>query len=109
MPWNFPKKVEKIQKSIEKGENTKVYGLMRGIGKGIAGIVQKPVTGVLNLSTTLEIKGIGKGIAGIVQKPVTGVLNLSTTLETINNRMDYLKIKCDKEEKTTRQGATSTC
>jgi len=78
---------EKIKaKHIGHGLYLGAKGLTIGIVDGITGIVRHPVQGAMQEGVFGFLKGLGKGVAGIAVKPVTGVFDLaSKTSEGIRN------------------------
>ena len=60
---------------------------LKGVTKGISGIVLKPIQGAKDDGALGFFKGVGKGLIGAVARPVSGSLDLvSTTAEGIKNQ-----------------------
>ncbi|KYQ89909.1 hypothetical protein DLAC_08474 [Tieghemostelium lacteum] len=80
-------KEEKVKaKHIGQGLFLGGKGLAMGFLEGLGGIVYQPVKGAMQEGVFGFLKGIGKGIAGITVKPVTGVFDFAArTSEGIRN------------------------
>ena len=60
--------------------------MFKSIGKGITGVVTEPIKGGKKKGFSGAISGTVKGLAGLVVKPVTGVLDVAShTAEGIKN------------------------
>uniref|UniRef100_A0A914HUE8 Cadherin domain-containing protein n=1 Tax=Globodera rostochiensis TaxID=31243 RepID=A0A914HUE8_GLORO len=66
--------------SIGTGMFRGLRGVGTGVVEGVTGVLSKPVEGVKQGGLLGGIKGIGTGMVGVVARPVSGVVDLVTTL-----------------------------
>ena len=65
--------------------------LGRGVVLGVTGIFTQPVKGFSKHGARGALKGVGKGLVGVVVKPVAGVVDMvAFTTEGIRNTPEYL-------------------
>jgi len=65
-----------------------------GLYKGVTGVVVEPIKGVQREGALGLVKGVGKGLAGVVLKPTIGAVDLvSRTTEGIKNTTVYFDEK----------------
>jgi hypothetical protein len=81
-----------------------VFSLMKGIGKGITGVVTEPIKGGKEKGGKGVLTGMLKGIGGLVTKPVAGALDVaSKTAEGIKNTPSrFIKNKDAKRKRDIR-------
>ena len=70
------KKHHKNPKNIISGVGYGGYALVKGIATGIAGIVYEPYKGARKKGAKGAAVGVGKGLIGLVAKPVAGTVGL---------------------------------
>jgi vacuolar protein sorting-associated protein 13A/C len=71
-----------------------MISMFSGLGEGITGLVSQPVRGAEKDGVGGFFKGALKGFAGLVVKPVVGVIDLtSKTAEGIKNTANYFDEK----------------
>lgn len=70
------KKHHKNPKNIISGVGYGGYAFMKGIATGIAGIVYEPYKGARDKGAKGAAVGVGKGLIGLVTKPVAGTVGL---------------------------------
>lgn len=65
-----------------------VKSIVGGVGKGLAGVVKKPVEGAKEKGALGFFEGVGKGIVGLPTKIVVGVVDgASDVVHGISNTM----------------------
>lgn len=68
--------------------------ILNGIGNGFKGLVMDPIKGAEKDGIGGLLLGGLKGVAGLVLKPVTGIIDATTkTAEGIKNTANYLNPK----------------
>ena len=73
-------------RDVVEGVGLGFKSLFKSIGKGITGVVTEPIKGGKKKGFSGAISGTVKGLAGLVVKPVTGVLDVAShTAEGIKN------------------------
>ena len=66
------------------GISSGLHAVGFSVWSGLSGLVRHPVNGIRNFSATEFGKGLGKGVVGVVTKPLGGVFELvSVTSQTI--------------------------
>lgn len=71
-----------------------MISLFTGVGQGIVGVFMQPVQGAEKDGIEGFFKGTLKGLAGLVVKPVVGVMDMtSKTAEGIKNTANYFDDK----------------
>ena len=64
---------------------------------GITGVVTKPIEGAKQEGAAGFFKGVGKGLIGVVARPVSGVIDLaSNTFEGIQKCVDQVKTSLNR-------------
>lgn len=65
-----------------------MFGFGKSIASGIKGVVEKPMTGFSEDGVSGMMLGLGKGVTGIITKPLGGLVGLiSNTIDTIGNNI----------------------
>ena len=78
---------ESDQKTANSRSGIKSFGM--GIVGGVAGVVWQPIKGTIDDGLLGGLKGLGKGVVGLVAKPVTGIADLATGVVTdLSNAAD---------------------
>jgi hypothetical protein len=70
---------------------------------GISGLVTQPITGAMNEGVAGLIKGIGKGIGGVVLKPPAGKWSLDQLVDSANLFKLYLRFQGTHSKASTRR------
>ncbi|KAI8897799.1 hypothetical protein BC833DRAFT_643759 [Globomyces pollinis-pini] len=72
--------------------------LVRGFASGVSGIVSQPLQGAKEAGVEGFFMGIGKGLLGVVAKPVVGIADLVTNVsEGIRNTTTVFDDELDKQ------------
>jgi len=84
-------KKHKQASNVVTGVGAGLFELGVGILDGITGIVTEPIKGAVEEGGSGFVKGLGRGLLGVVVKPAVGVFDLaSRTTEGIHNTPDAL-------------------
>mmetsp|Transcript_6482 Transcript_6482/g.3671 ORF Transcript_6482/g.3671 Transcript_6482/m.3671 type:complete len:136 (+) Transcript_6482:255-662(+) len=92
-----PRKQDRfVPSNVATGLGMGTISLVSGVVKGVSGVFTEPYKGAKKYGIRGGIKGFGKGIVGLVCKPVAGTLDLLTfTARGMTNmpKTIYTKIK----------------
>lgn len=84
--WREEEKVWDAPKNIIDGAGKGLMDFGRAIGSGVVGVVKQPYKETKKSGFGGFFKGVGKGFAGLIVKPVSGTLDLiSKTTEGVKN------------------------
>lgn len=67
---------QKRPKNVFSGIGYGSWEFLKGVGKGVSGLVSEPYKGAKNGGVKGMAKGAGKGIIGLVAKPIAGTFGL---------------------------------
>ncbi len=66
-----------------------VQSLGMGVFRGVTGVVMDPIKGAQRAGVEGFIKGMGKGLAGVIAKPTAGLIDMtSQTLRGVGNSVN---------------------
>ncbi|KAL0246218.1 hypothetical protein GEMRC1_007431 [Eukaryota sp. GEM-RC1] len=78
--------------------------LGRGIWSGVSGIVRQPISGAKNGGFGGAMKGFGKGLVGVVSKPVAGVAGFASSVsEGLKQTVEFRHICTIRTPRWTRK------
>ena len=86
-------KPKHVLEGLEKGGKAVFYGFKQGI----TGVVTQPIEQTKKSGAIGLVKGVGKGLAGLIVKPVTGIVDFaSQTTLGLKNTALYLEDKANQ-------------
>ena len=66
-----------------------VHSLGMGVFRGVTGVVMDPIKGAQKAGVEGFLKGVGKGLAGVIAKPTAGFIDMtSQTLRGVGNSVN---------------------
>ena len=66
-----------------------VHSLGMGVLRGVTGVVMDPLKGAQKSGVEGFLKGVGKGLAGVIAKPTAGLIDMtSQTLRGVGNSVN---------------------
>eukprot|EP01125_Pyxidicula_operculata_P010729 TRINITY_DN352_c4_g1_i1.p1 TRINITY_DN352_c4_g1~~TRINITY_DN352_c4_g1_i1.p1 ORF type:complete len:3355 (-),score=688.04 TRINITY_DN352_c4_g1_i1:19-10083(-) len=85
---------QKQSSNVVTGLGNGIFELVSGVVGGVTGIIAEPIKGAQQEGGTGFLKGLGRGLLGVVVKPTVGVFDLaSRTTEGIKNTPDMFEKK----------------
>eukprot|EP01125_Pyxidicula_operculata_P000544 TRINITY_DN10550_c0_g1_i1.p1 TRINITY_DN10550_c0_g1~~TRINITY_DN10550_c0_g1_i1.p1 ORF type:complete len:1160 (-),score=231.69 TRINITY_DN10550_c0_g1_i1:11-3280(-) len=95
---------KKKPRHIAEGLAYGIRDFSTSIFDGVTGIVTQPIRGAKKEGAIGAIKGVGKGLIGVVAKPVTGTINLVTqTAQGVKNTTEYLGLVAGEKNELLRK------
>ena len=80
-----------------------VHSLGMGVFRGVTGVVMDPIKGAQRSGVEGFLKGVGKGLAGVIAKPTAGLIDLtSQTLRGVGNSVNDTQYKQAKRARLQR-------